>query len=158
MEAPRIGLGYDCHRLEVGGDCYIGGVLFDSELAPVGHSDADVLLHAICDAILGAAGLDDLGTVFKDNDEQWSDCSSAVFVEYCMKQITEKQLDLASLDCVVICDNPKISPMRGAIRQRLSELTGLQMDRINVKGKTTEGGDAMVITAQAVTLLVQSEL
>ena len=158
MEAPRIGLGYDCHRLEVGGDCYIGGVLFDSELAPVGHSDADVLLHAICDAILGAAGLDDLGTVFKDNDEQWRDCSSSVFVEYCMKQITEKHLDLASLDCVVICDNPKISPMRSAIRQRLSELTGLQMDRINVKGKTTEGGDAMVITAQAVTLLVESEL
>ena len=158
MKAPRIGLGYDCHRLEVGGDCYIGGVLFDSELAPVGHSDADVLLHAICDAILGAAGLDDLGTVFKDNDEQWRNCSSSVFVEYCMKQITEKRLDLASLDCVVICDNPKISPMRGAIRQRLSELTGLQMDRINVKGKTTEGGDAMVITAQAVTLLVESEL
>ncbi|MCX8266616.1 MAG: 2-C-methyl-D-erythritol 2,4-cyclodiphosphate synthase [Planctomycetota bacterium] len=158
MKAPRIGLGYDCHRLEVGGDCYIGGVLFDSELAPVGHSDADVLLHAICDAILGAAGLDDLGTVFKDNDEQWRDCSSSVFVEYCMKQITEKHLDLASLDCVVICDNPKISPMRSAIRQRLSELTGLQMDRINVKGKTTEGGDAMVITAQAVTLLVESEL
>ena len=158
MKAPRIGLGYDCHRLEVGGDCYIGGVLFDSELAPVGHSDADVLLHAICDAILGAAGLDDLGTVFKDNDEQWRDCSSSMFIEYCMKQITEKHLDLASLDCVVICDNPKISPMRSAIRQRLSELTGLQMDRINVKGKTTEGGDAMVITAQAVTLLVESEL
>jgi 2-C-methyl-D-erythritol 2,4-cyclodiphosphate synthase len=158
MKAPRIGLGYDCHRLEVGGDCYIGGVLFDSELAPVGHSDADVLLHAICDAILGAAGLDDLGTVFKDNDEQWRDCSSSVFVEYCMKQITEKNLCLASLDCVVICDNPKISPMRGAIRQRLCELTGLQIDRINVKGKTTEGGDTMLITAQAVTLLVDSEL
>jgi len=158
MEAPRIGLGYDCHRLEVGGDCSIGGVLFDSELAPVGHSDADVLLHAICDAILGAAGLDDLGTVFKDDDKQWSDCSSSVFVEYCIKQITEKQLELASLDCVVICDNPKISPMRSAIRQRLSELTGLQVDRINVKGKTTEGGDAMLITAQAVTLLVESEL
>ena len=158
MKAPRIGLGYDCHRLEIGGDCYIGGVLFNSELTPVGHSDADVLLHAICDAILGAAGLDDLGTVFNDNDEQWRDCSSSVFLEYCMKQITEKNLYLASLDCVVICDNPKISPMRTSIRQRLCELTGLQIDRINIKGKTTEGGDAMVITAQAVALLVESEL
>ena len=158
MKYPRIGLGYDCHRLEIGGDCYIGGVLFDSELAPAGHSDADVLLHAICDAILGAAGLDDLGTVFNDNDEQWRDCSSSMFLEYCMKQITEKHLYLASLDCVVICDNPKISPMRTSIRQRLCELTGLQIDRINIKGKTTEGGDAMVITAQTVALLVESEL
>ena len=154
----RIGQGIDAHQLVTDRRLVLGGIEVEFDRGLEGHSDGDVLLHAICDAILGAAGLDDLGTVFKDNDEQWSDCSSSVFVEYCMKQITEKQLDLASLDCVVICDNPKISPMRGAIRQRLSELTGLQMDRINVKGKTTEGGDAMVITAQAVTLLVESEL
>jgi 2-C-methyl-D-erythritol 2,4-cyclodiphosphate synthase len=156
MNAPRIGLGYDCHRLEVGGDCYIGGVLFDSELAPVGHSDADVLLHAVCDAILGAAGLEDLGTTFSDNDERWRDCNSSVFVEHCMAKISKKCLDLVSLDCVLICDNPIISPQRAAIRQRLSELTQLEIDRINVKGKTTENGDAMRITAQVVALLIES--
>ncbi|MBC8369600.1 MAG: 2-C-methyl-D-erythritol 2,4-cyclodiphosphate synthase [Planctomycetes bacterium] len=156
MNAPRIGIGYDCHRLESGGDCYLGGVLFDSELSPIGHSDADVLLHAVCDAILGAAGLDDLGTTFSDQDERWRDCRSTAFVEHCINEIGKINLKVVSLDCVIVCDAPKISPMRGVIRQSLSDLLQLDISRVNVKGKTTEGGDAQRITAQAIALLIEA--
>jgi 2-C-methyl-D-erythritol 2,4-cyclodiphosphate synthase len=156
MSAPRIGLGYDCHRLQDGGECYLGSVLIESKVSPVGHSDADVLLHAICDAILGAAGLDDLGTQFSDKDSRWQNCRSTVFIEHSLAQIEAKQLRLVSLDCVLICDDPKISPHRNEIRSALSELLGLDLDRINLKGKTTEGGDASLITAQAVALLLDA--
>lgn len=156
MNAPRIGIGYDCHQLAAGGDCYLGGVLFDSELAPVGHSDADVLLHAVCDALLGAAGLDDLGTTFSDQDQQWRECRSNVFVEHCLKELAQLKLRVASIDCVLICDQPKIAPRRQDIREQLSAMLQLEISRVNVKGKTTEGGDALRVTAQVVALLVEA--
>jgi 2-C-methyl-D-erythritol 2,4-cyclodiphosphate synthase len=156
MKAPRVGLGYDCHRLQNGGDCYLGGVLIDSPVSPIGHSDADVLLHAVCDAILGAAGLDDLGTQFSDKDEQWRDCRSTDFIKHCMQQLDEKIMSVASIDCVIICDEPKISPHRQKIREKLSSLLNLGIDRVNVKGKTTEGGDSERITVHAVALLVEA--
>ncbi len=151
---PRIGIGYDSHKLASGLACKLGGVVFDSPVGPVGHSDADAVLHAVCDALLGAAGLNDLGTTFPDSDPQWHNADSRKFVHATMAKLKKLRLTVCSCDIVVICDQPKIGPMREAIRAQLSELLNVSPDRVNIKGKTTEGGDSSRIEVTAVTLLV----
>lgn len=151
---PRIGLGWDRHALVAGRPCILGGIEIPNDCGPSGHSDADVLLHALCDALLGAAGLDDLGSLFRDDDPKWKGAASVRFVETAMSLLRERQLCVASADMVVICDTPKLSPHREAMRENLAALLDLPKDRVNLKGKTTEGGSSGSIEVHAVVLLV----
>lgn len=140
---PRIGLGIDVHRLEPGRRCVLAGVACDSPSGPVGHSDGDAVLHAACDAVLGAAGLDDLGTLFSDRDPQNAGRDSADFCRAVLALVAARGLAVWSLDVVVETETPKLKPLRPAMRARLAELFGLAADRVNVKGKTGERVDAI---------------
>lgn len=143
-DLPRIGLGIDVHRLEPGRRCVLGGVGFpDATAGPVGHSDGDALLHAACDAVLGAAGLDDLGTLFSDRDPAHHGRDSAEFCAEVMARIRAAGLRVVSLDAVVETERPKLAPARAALRARLAELFALPVERVNVKGKTGEKVDAI---------------
>lgn len=151
MSRPRIGIGTDLHRMVHGRPCILAGVEIESPVGPIGHSDGDAVLHAVCDALLGAAGLDDLGTVFPDTDKRWKDCPSDHFVKEAMLLIGEKGLVAYSLDIVLQLDRPKIAAERPRMRKRLAELLGLAPDRVNIKGKTLEGvggkGESVSVTA-----------
>ena len=142
-DLPRIGLGIDVHRLAPGRACLLAGVPFPSAVGPVGHSDGDAVLHAACDAVLGAAGLDDLGTLFSDRDPANKDRASADFCRETMRRVRERGLRVIGLDCVVETEAPKLKPMRQAMRERLAELFELPADRVNIKGKTGEKVDAI---------------
>jgi 2-C-methyl-D-erythritol 2,4-cyclodiphosphate synthase len=142
-DLPRIGLGIDVHRLEPGRPCVLAGVPFESAVGPVGHSDGDAVLHAACDAVLGAAGLDDLGTLFSDRDPKNAGRDSAEFCREVMRRVRELRLAVWSLDVVVETNAPKLIPHRAAMRARLAELFGAPVDRVNVKGKTGEKVDAV---------------
>jgi 2-C-methyl-D-erythritol 2,4-cyclodiphosphate synthase len=138
MNAPRIGLGIDVHRLAPGRACVLAGVPIDSPGGPVGHSDGDAILHAACDAVLGAAGLDDLGTLFPDSAADNAGRASAEFCAEAMRLVRERGFAVLSLDAVVETELPKLKPHREAMRQRLAELFELPTDRVNLKGKTGE--------------------
>lgn len=151
----RIGLGIDLHRLENGRPCRLGGITIESPVGPAGHSDGDVILHAACDAILGAAGRDDIGTLFPDTDDEFAAMDSAEICKETNRQIVDAGFRLVSLDIVVEAERPKIAPHRAAMRARLAELFGIDADRINIRGKTAEKlghigrGDALRATAVA---------
>lgn len=152
--APRIGIGWDRHALVEGRSCILGGLEIPNDVGPSGHSDADALLHALCDALLGAAGMDDLGTLFPDSDPKWKGAASSQFVEAAVALLHAEKLAVASADLVVICDTPKLSPHRAAIRANLAQMLDLPVSRVNLKGKTTEGGSSGAVEVQAVVLLV----
>lgn len=158
----RIGTGYDVHRLQEGLPLVIGGVHIPHHQGLVAHSDGDVLLHAICDALLGAAGLGDIGQHFPDSDERFRNISSRVLLRSTMALLAERGLRLASLDCTLILEQPRMAPYRQQMTRNLAEDTGLAMNRINVKATTTEGlgftGREEGIAAQAVCLLDEPEL
>lgn len=152
---PRIGIGWDRHRLQAGRPCQLAGVRLDCPVGPVGHSDGDAALHALADAMLGAAGLADLGTLFPDSDPRYAGADSAQLLRAVLQQVGQAGWRPASLDLVLVCDRPKIAPARAALRARLAELTGLPLSRVNLKGKTTEGAaGAECVEATAVVLLV----
>lgn len=142
-EHLRIGLGIDLHRLVAGRPCVLAGVAIPSDVGPYGHSDGDAILHAACDAVLGAAGLDDLGTLFSDHDPANAGRDSAQFCVEAMRLIGEQGLRVLSLDVVVETELPKLKPHRQAMRARLAALFGVAGGRVNVKGKTGEGLDAI---------------
>lgn len=142
-EPPRIGLGIDMHRLQPGRPCKLGGVVFDCDVGPLGHSDGDAVLHAACDAVLGAAGLDDLGTLFSDMDAANAARDSADFCREVMTRVRERKLRVWSLDVVIETEKPKLMPRRREMRERIAELFELDVDRVNVKGKTGEKVDAV---------------
>ncbi len=155
---PRIGIGTDRHRLVAGRPCILGGVTIHCPVGPLGHSDADAVLHAVCDALLGAAGLDDIGTLFPDSDPQWQGASSAALLADVISRVQNSGLRAASLDITVHCDRPKIGPHRAAIRSQLASWLELPVDRVNVKGKTLEGGggEQEYVDVIAVCLLTSS--
>ncbi len=157
MSNLRIGLGFDLHRLVPGRPCILGGVAFDHPTGPSGHSDGDAVLHAICDALLGAAGLDDLGSLFPDTDPKWKDADSAALLRECVRQVSEAGWSPVNLDIVIATEGPRIAPMRSAIRARIGELVGLDADAVNVKGKTFEGLGALAegrgVAVQVVALI-----
>jgi 2-C-methyl-D-erythritol 2,4-cyclodiphosphate synthase len=142
-DLPRIGLGIDVHRLAPGRPCTVAGVPFAAELGPVGHSDGDAVLHAACDAVLGAAGLDDLGTLFSDRDPRNAGRASSEFCLEVMRQVRDRRLRVLSMDCVLETEVPKLKPHRQAMRERLAVLFELPVDRVNIKGKTGEKVDAI---------------
>jgi 2-C-methyl-D-erythritol 2,4-cyclodiphosphate synthase len=153
----RTGIGYDLHRLADGRKLIIGGVELPFDKGPVGHSDGDVLSHCICDALLGAGGLGDIGTHFPDTDPKWKGVSSLLFLEHARKLLDARGLRISHIDAIVITEKPKLGPHFPAMRAALAGALGIAPDQINLKAKTNEGVDAIgrgeAIAAQAVATL-----
>ncbi|MGD0306953.1 MAG: 2-C-methyl-D-erythritol 2,4-cyclodiphosphate synthase [Candidatus Acidiferrales bacterium] len=139
----RCGIGYDLHRLTEGRPLMIGGVHVPFDKGPVGHSDGDVLAHALCDALLGAGGLGDIGTHFPDSDPKWKGANSLLFLEHTRKLLDERKLRINHLDAVVILERPKLGPHFPAMREALAKSLGIRPDQINLKAKTNESVDAV---------------
>lgn len=157
----RIGQGYDVHRLVEGRNLILGGVHIDYELGLEGHSDADVLVHAVIDALLGAASLGDIGLHFPDTDPAYKDVSSMELLEIVAKAIDSLGFRIANLDATVLAERPKVGSYRGDMVGNLAAATGVPPERVNVKATTTEGlgftGRGEGIAALAVVLLVDSQ-
>ena len=137
----RIGYGYDSHRFESGRRLVLGGVEFPGETGLKGHSDADVLIHAIIDALLGAAALGDIGSHFPDTDLKWKDADSAKLLEAVVVEVLGAGFVIRNVDATVICERPKLRPKIDEIRRSLSELLSIPVGSISVKGKTNEKMD-----------------
>jgi 2-C-methyl-D-erythritol 2,4-cyclodiphosphate synthase len=134
-----VGIGYDSHRLTDGRRLVIGGVEIAHEQGLAGHSDADVLAHALIDALLGAAGLGDIGQHFPDTDERWHDADSMQLLARVVASVAEQGLRVVNVDCTLVMERPKIGPHREAIRQSLAAALELDSRRVNVKASTGEG-------------------
>jgi 2-C-methyl-D-erythritol 2,4-cyclodiphosphate synthase len=156
----RIGQGFDVHQLKEGRPLIIGGITIPYEKGLVGHSDADVLLHTVADACLGAIGEGDIGKHFPDTDEAFKDADSAKLLEQVWKLVKEQGYRLGNADCTIIAQKPKMAPYIEAIRTRIAELLEAEPSQINVKATTTEWlgftGRGEGIAAQAVVLLTKS--
>lgn len=155
----RIGYGIDVHRLEKGYDLFIGGVQLDSELGAVGHSDADVLLHAICDALLGAANLRDIGYHFSDTDPKYKGIDSKILLSEVMKLIKEKSYQVVNIDCTVVLEKPKVNPHIEKMQEIIAALLEVDVDRVSIKATTHEKvdsfGNQQAIKAYASCLLTR---
>jgi len=153
----RVGMGFDIHRLVPDRPLVLGGVKIPSPKGLQGHSDADVLLHALCDALLGAAGAGDMGTYFPDTDPKWKGVASGRFVEKCMELVSRAKMRVVNADLIVVAEEPKLAPHRRAIQESVAGTLGLDSRRVNLKGKTMEGlgpiGQGEAIAAYAVVLL-----
>lgn len=160
----RIGHGYDLHRLEpvapagAGRPFVLGGLRIDHDRGPVGHSDGDALLHAVTDAILGALAEPDIGQLFSDRDPRWDGADSTIFLADAVRRMRARGLRIGNVDATVICERPKIGPVKDLMRARLAELLGTDVGTINIKGKTHEKVDAVgegrAIEVHVVALLV----
>ena len=139
----RSGIGYDLHRLTGGRKLVLGGVEVPFDKGPLGHSDGDVLSHAICDALLGAASLGDIGMHFPDTDPKWKGASSLIFLEGVRRLLDERRLRIVHIDAVVITEKPKLGPHFPAMRDALAKTLGITSEQINLKAKTNEGVDAI---------------
>jgi 2-C-methyl-D-erythritol 2,4-cyclodiphosphate synthase len=160
MAEIRTGLGWDVHRIAAGRPLILGGVTIPSEFGLAGHSDADILLHAVTDALLGAAALGDIGMHFPDTDPQWKGAASGLFLEKAVRLVEQAGFTLVNVDSTVILERPKLKDYRAAIRESLSRLLGLEIDRVSVKFKTAEGmgpvGEGRSAEAQAIVTLSRS--
>ena len=157
----RIGQGWDVHALVPGRRLIIGGVPIPYHLGLLGHSDADVLLHAIIDAMLGAAGLGDIGTHFPDTDARWKNADSLVLLAACAALLKEKGWRIQNLDSTVIAQAPKLAPHIPAMREQIAAALALTVTQINIKAKTAEKlgpvGQGQSIEAQAIVLLCSTD-
>lgn len=157
MFAVRIGTGYDVHRLAEGRKLVLGGVYIPYEKGLLGHSDADVLIHAIMDALLGAAALYDIGYHFPDSDPKYKGISSIELLCHVKKLLEENSYSIGNIDATVIAQNPKISPYREQMRENIAAALDIPVSKINIKATTEEGlgftGAGKGIAAQAVALL-----
>jgi 2-C-methyl-D-erythritol 2,4-cyclodiphosphate synthase len=153
----RVGQGYDVHRWVEGRPCILGGVEIPSEKGPLGHSDADVICHVLCDALLGAANMRNIGYHFSDKDPMWKGVASTLLLKKVMEMIREAGWELANADVTVILDQPKLNPIIPAIKDNLASVMGVEVDQISVKATTSEGlgfvGRAEGISAMAVALI-----
>jgi 2-C-methyl-D-erythritol 2,4-cyclodiphosphate synthase len=153
----RIGIGYDIHRFDPARALVLGGVKFDGEPGLAGHSDADVLLHAIIDALLGAAGMGDIGTHFPPGDPEWEDANSTALLEQTAGMLVVRQFAVDYIDSTVIAEKPKIASRAAEMRRVIARAVGIQPERVNVKATTNEGlgdiGRGEGIAAMAVALL-----
>ena len=138
MNWPRSGIGYDVHRFAEGRRMVLGGVEIPFDKGLLGHSDADVLLHAIADAMLGAAALGDIGVHFPPTDEQWKDLDSLDIVRHSVALLREHGWQLVNIDASVIAEMPKVNPHVPAMKERISEATGLPLNAISIKATTNE--------------------
>ncbi|GAB5538932.1 MAG: 2-C-methyl-D-erythritol 2,4-cyclodiphosphate synthase [Salibacteraceae bacterium] len=155
----RVGLGYDVHQLKPGRPCVLGGVEFDSPLGPDGHSDADVLLHAVCDAILGAAGLRDIGYHFPNTDQSFKNADSRVLLQHVMKLVSKEGYRVENIDATLVAERPKVGPKIEEMKASIAGLCGIESNAVGVKATTSEKvgfvGREEGIEAQAVVLLIQ---
>jgi 2-C-methyl-D-erythritol 2,4-cyclodiphosphate synthase len=153
----RVGQGYDVHRWVEGRPCILGGVEIPSEKGPLGHSDADVVCHVLCDALLGAANMRNIGYHFSDKDPMWKGVASTLLLKKVMEMIREAGWELANADVTVILDQPKLNPIIPAIKDNLALVMGVEVDQISIKATTSEGlgfvGRAEGISAMAVALI-----
>lgn len=153
----RIGIGYDVHRLTEGRDLILGGVKFDYEKGLLGHSDADVLTHAIMDAILGALSESDIGKLFPDTDPKYKGIYSIELLDKVVELMDKKKYKIGNLDTVIICEMPKINPKREEIRKLIASHLNTDVNNVSIKASTSEGlgftGDGMGIEARAVVIL-----
>lgn len=161
IELPyRIGHGWDLHRLEPGYPLIIGGIDIPHERGCVAHSDGDVLLHTVVDAILGALCLPDIGQLFPDTDPTWKGCRSDVFLREAVRLMKERGYELGNIDCTIIAQKPKLSPHKEAIRENLCAILGADPSVVNIKAKTHEKVDSLgenrSIACEAVVLLLLS--
>lgn len=134
----RVGSGHDTHRLADGRPLILGGVRIDHPKGLVGHSDADAVLHAVTDALLGAAGLGDIGDAYPDTDPRWKDADSRLFLAEALVRLNQLGWRVVNLDVTVFAQEPKLGPVKAAIRASLAELLGVPADAVNVKAKTGE--------------------
>ncbi|MBV8118196.1 MAG: 2-C-methyl-D-erythritol 2,4-cyclodiphosphate synthase [Candidatus Eremiobacteraeota bacterium] len=153
----RIGHGFDAHRLLAGRALVLGGVRVAFERGALGHSDGDVLAHAIADALLGAAALGDLGQRFPDTDARWKDADSMELLASCVRDVRDAGLQISNVDATIVVDRPKLAPQLAHMRANVAAALDIGVDRVSVKAKTSEGmgytGDGSGIAAHAVALL-----
>ncbi len=159
METIRVGLGFDSHRIESGGPMRLGGIDIDCQAHFVGHSDADVLLHAITDALLGAAGLSDIGQLFPNTDQANKNRDSVEMLQIAYQQVKSRGYRVLNLDCVIQSEIPKIAPYKQAIQSRIASILGIDVGAVGIKGKTGEGsgeiGQGRLAEAIVVALLAK---
>ena len=157
----RIGHGYDVHRLVEGRRLILGGVEIPWEKGLLGHSDADVLTHALMDALLGAAALGDIGKLFPDNDPAYAGADSVELLKVVTARLREAGFRVGNVDCTVIAQRPKLSPHIPVMREKLASAMGVSLDRVSVKATTEEGlgfsGEGLGIAAHAVALIESEE-
>ena len=155
----RIGYGYDQHKFIEGKKLRLGGVEIPSDFGLLAHSDGDALLHALCDALLGAIGRGDIGELFPDTDEQFRDADSALFVRQVMKMVEREGYRVSNLDALVIADQPKLTPYKKEIKNRIASLLKSEPACVNVKATRTEGMGMLAgskgLAAQVVILLIK---
>lgn len=153
----RVGNGFDVHRFEEGRKLFLGGILIEDHIGLAGHSDADVLIHAVIDALLGASAIGDIGELFPDTDNSLKDIRSTILLEKVVSELASRGWEIINVDSTVICETPKISKYKLQIREKLAEIMRISLDCVMVKGKTTEklgfNGRKEGITAFATALL-----
>jgi 2-C-methyl-D-erythritol 2,4-cyclodiphosphate synthase len=158
--AIRIGIGNDIHRLVEGRKLILGGVEIQFDKGLLGHSDGDSLSHAITDALLGAAGLGDIGTHFSDKDVRWKDADSLMFLRQVCELLAERGYKVGNVDATIMAERPKMMPHISAMKMKLAEAMAIDPSQLNIKAKTNEGLDAIgrgeAIAAQAVALIFKS--
>lgn len=157
----RVGHGYDVHRLVAGRPLRLAGVEIPFERGLLGHSDGDAVLHALCDAVLGALGTGDIGTHFPDDDPRFAGADSALFVAEVVRLARQRGYDVANVDVTISAERPRLAPHNAAMRARLAALLGVEVERVNLKAKTNEGLDAIgrgeAIAATVVALLAERQ-
>ncbi len=139
----KSGIGYDIHEVINGNGLYIGGILVSDKLEFVAHSDGDVLIHAIVDSLLGAAGEGDIGEMFPDSDKRYKNIKSDYFLKEIRKIYKEKKLEIINIDCTVIAETPKLTQFKSDIRKNISNILGISPDTLNIKAKTKEKMDSV---------------
>ncbi len=154
----RVGTGWDIHALAEGRDLILGGVKIDGPKGCVGHSDGDALIHAVIDSLLGACGLDDIGTLFPDSDPRYKGISSVLLLENVMDMVRERGYKVVNVDTTIILQSPKLGPYKASIRERMAALLGIRTDCFDVKAKTAEHmlgelGTADAVVCQSICLL-----
>ncbi len=158
----RVGIGYDVHRLGTGLPFYLGGVLIPHIKGAIGHSDADVLIHAICDALLGAANMGDIGHHFPDTSDEFKGIDSKILLKKTHELIQSKNYHIVNIDSVVMLEKPKIKGYIDSMQTTLADVLGIDLDAVSVKATTTEGmsfvGKEKGVAAQAVVLIARDEV
>ncbi len=161
MKKFRIGNGYDVHKLVEGRDLVLGGVKIPSDLGCLAHSDGDVLIHALCDALLGALALGDIGMHFPDNDNSYKGIDSTLLLERCMQMVIQRGYSVSNVDTTIALQSPKLRPHIDSMRERLAEVMNIPVEDVSVKATTTERlgfeGRREGVSAYATVLLVEKQ-
>lgn len=153
----KVGMGWDVHRLAPGRPLILGGIEIPYEKGLVGHSDADVLVHAVCDALLGAAGMGDIGEHFPDDDPRFQGVSSIVLLQQVLEMLNGRHSGIGNIDATLFAQAPRLSPYKAAMQEKLAEVLSVSREQVNIKATTTEGlgyiGEGLGIAAMCIALI-----